>query len=245
MCRPVIDDLGAARGLARAAVALRHVRTPLGAADGPRRAHRAFCEDVAAYFDQAPGRDPASKVTEHYRCHAEENLVQYRAARDAGIEVRPWTGPGQPYAGSRELIDSVRRTGVLHLFLTRDGHGPRGGTDHPVDHPLRAGSGVVEHGVELTHNDLLRVVHDLYGHVLHGTGFGVRGELAASYAHSRMYSDRARRVLFTEQVGQICWYFHGPHRRGEARDPERPYPVQKVFLYPTRYLTGLTRLFEE
>ncbi|EWM64815.1 LOW QUALITY PROTEIN: hypothetical protein MCBG_01948, partial [Micromonospora sp. M42] len=94
------------------------------------------------------------------------------ADREAGIRVLPWTGPGQPYRDSRDLIARVRATGLLHVFLTRHGHGPAGADG---DHPLRAPAGVRAGGEELLHNDIFRAVHDVFGHVLFGNTFGPRG----------------------------------------------------------------------
>ncbi|SES41819.1 crotonobetainyl-CoA--carnitine CoA-transferase [Actinokineospora terrae] len=191
----------------------------------PVRVDADFCRRVARHHDQAP---PRAEVGDAYRVLCREDLAQYAAIRAAGIAVRPWLGDGQPYADSRALIDQVTRTGVLWLYLTRCGHGTGTGADHPLLEP----SGVEVDGEPLCHNDILRVVHDLFGHVALRAGFGPRGEFAATGGHLRLYPAEAWPALFTEQVGQICWYFHGDHlATGRPR-----YPEQKVFLYPQAFL---------
>ncbi|MBM7774186.1 hypothetical protein JOD54_004390 [Actinokineospora baliensis] len=193
-----------------------------------------FCRRVARHHDQAPAFGAGTEGA--YRALWEEDLQQYQAIRDAGVVVRPWRAAGQPYPDSRTLIDQVGRTGVLWLYLTRSGHGCAD-TD---GHPMRQPSGVVEDGESLCHNDILRVVHDLFGHVALRAGFGPRGEFTATGGHLRLYPERASPALFTEQIGQICWYFYGDHL---ATGPRR-YPEQKVFLYPQAVLDEFRGLLQ-
>ncbi|GLW89820.1 crotonobetainyl-CoA--carnitine CoA-transferase [Actinokineospora globicatena] len=191
-----------------------------------------FCRRVARHHDQAPTR---ADVGDAYLVLCREDLAQYAAIQAAGIVVRPWRGEGQPYPDSRALIDQVTRTGVLWLYLTRCGHG----TGTVADHPLLELSGVEVDGEALCHNDILRVVHDLFGHVAARAGFGPRGEFTATGAHLRLYPEAAWPAVFTEQVGQICWYFYGDHlATGGPR-----YPEQKVFLYPQPFLDEFRRQF--
>ncbi|WP_228818768.1 crotonobetainyl-CoA--carnitine CoA-transferase [Nocardia transvalensis] len=193
-----------------------------------------YCRRVAAFFEQAPLLDYSPSLAELYDRFAWENLQQYRVVLDAGITVRPWLARGQPYRRSDELRASVRATGVLYVYPTSSGHGP--GPPRGF-HPMRKPSGVVADGVELCHNDVFRVVHDVFGHIVSGSGFSPRGEFKAAFCHMGMYSDDVHPVLFTEHIAQICWYFFGPHAR------ERRYPPQKVFEYPRSYLDRFRDLF--
>lgn len=213
----------------------------------------AFCRDMADLFDRAPLMVWNDDMARRYELFKQANLAQYRAIRAAGLDVRPWSGEQAPYADSRDLARRVRETAVLHVYLTSAGHGPGPATGF---HPLRTASGVVEHGVELTHNDVFRVVHDVFGHVVHGYEFGPRGEFLATRTHLPMYPDDAHPVLLSEQVGQICWFFHGPHLRVDGRVPargepgwtppsERPYAQQKVFPLSARHVARFTNLFTE
>ncbi|MBF6129684.1 crotonobetainyl-CoA--carnitine CoA-transferase [Nocardia brasiliensis] len=194
-----------------------------------------YCRRVAAYFDQAPRLAYDPPLARRYDRFKRENLQQYAVVADAGIAVRPWPAPGQPYRSSAELRASVRTRGELYVYLTSAGHGP--GPDKEF-HPLLEPSGIVVEGVELCHNDVFRVVHDVFGHVMSGHGFSARGEFGAAFCHMGMYSASVHPVLFTEQVAQICWYFFGPYA------DERRYPPQKVFQFPRRYLTEFRKLFQ-
>ncbi|SBT42997.1 hypothetical protein [Micromonospora auratinigra] len=214
------------------------------------------CEDlgvrIAAAYDRATG-PPDRATLAGYRRFAAENLAQYHAAVRAGIRVVPWQGPGQPYADSADLRERVGRTGTLAVYLTRDGHGPGPATD---PHPLREPSPVTVNGVVFRHNDVFRAVHDLFGHVLLGAGFGPRGEFRATWCHLRMYPPEVHPVLFTEQIGQICWFFYGPHLLrpdGRPRRPDdpgylparhRPYPEQKVTRLDQRLFEEFRTLFD-
>ncbi len=212
-----------------------------------------FCREMAELFDRAPPLVWDDDTARRYDLFKRENLAQYRAIRAAGLDVRPWSDERGPYSGSRDLVRRVRETGVLHVYLTSAGHGPGPVTGF---HPLRAPSGVVEHGVELTHNDVFRVVHDVFGHVMHGHAFGPRGEFWATRTHLPMYPEDAHPVLLTEQVGQICWFFYGPHLRVAGSLPARgepgwtpphlrPYAQQKVFPLATDHVLRFTSLFTE
>lgn len=238
---------------------------------------RDFCRRTATYFDGAPTMAADAALLSRYDRFKRQNLLQYQAIVNAGIEIRPWLGDAQPYRDSRHLREKVRQSHTLYVYLTSSGHGPDDGTSsgHGPDdgadsgpgglvgaglgvggHPMIEPSGVWVDGVEFCHNDLFRAVHDLFGHVMFGRGFGPAGELLAAFCHMHMYSPDVRPLLLTEHVGQICWFFHGPHLRRETGElPERgdadylpparrPYPEQKVFLFPARFFDAFTSMFE-
>jgi hypothetical protein len=217
----------------------------------PETLDEAYCRRVADRYDRQPPAAPDTRTRELYERFRLETRAQFDLVREAGIDVVPFGGDGPPYASSQELLDDVR-SGTVKVTLTSAHHGP-----HPpgIDHPLRAPAGVQAHGIELTYNDLFRVVHDVFGHVLGGTGFGPRGEFAAAFSHMLLCSEQVRPVVFVEQIGQICWFFYGAHLRDErGRLPargeagyvpprHRPYPEQKVFLYEPEFLRSFEHLF--
>jgi hypothetical protein len=49
-------------------------------------------------------------------------------------------------------------------------------------------------------------VHDYFGHLASGGEFSWLGETRAYFSHAAMFSDKAKRALFSETVGQQCWY---------------------------------------
>ncbi|NUT46274.1 MAG: hypothetical protein HOV94_02985 [Saccharothrix sp.] len=216
------------------------------------RLDEGFCREVADVYDRAPAWAPDRGLARSYRALQRTSLRQFALVAAAGIRVEPWRGEGLPYRDSTELRGSVRETRVLKLHLTASGHGSVPG---PAGHPMRTPSGVEVDGVPLCHNDIFRVVHDVFGHVAFDQGFGPRGEFTATHLHARMYPAPARSALFTEQIGQVCWFFFGPHLRDAAGVPRapgdegylparhRPYPQQKVFAFHRRYLDRFGALF--
>jgi hypothetical protein len=116
---------------------------------------------------------------------------------------------------------------------------------------------VVIDGDNLLYNDLFRAVHDAFGHILHPNDFGIRGELRAAFAQARMHSEQAIHALFTETVGQICWFNYGPHmldpdgKHIQSTDPAylppsaRPFPEQKAFLFPGETVHSYLDAFAE
>jgi hypothetical protein len=211
----------------------------------------AVCRELADRFERQPRLAWDPGVARRYRRLQRETRELYEVVLGAGVIVEPWLGPGQPYGESAELVREVRETGTLRVFLTRDGHGPAGSDGF---HPMREPAGVSAGGVELTHNDLFRAVHDAFGHVMLGHGFGPAGELSAAYCQLALLSEDARPVAFAEQVAQTCWFFYGPHLRdaaGRLRRPgapgyvpprRRPFPPQKVFAAAPDDLAAFERM---
>ncbi|WP_301177684.1 crotonobetainyl-CoA--carnitine CoA-transferase [Actinomadura geliboluensis] len=197
-----------------------------------------FGRRTAAYYDAAPEPGYGADLRRRYDRLKRHNLAQFRALTDAGVEIRPWLGDGRPYPNSRVLRDRVRRTRRLYVHLTARGHGPG-----PVRgfHPMREPAGLRVDGVEFCHNDVFRAVHDLLGHVAFDTGFGPKGEFLAAHGHLQLYPEEAHPVLFTEQIAQICWFYYGPHRDVPAS--RRPFPEQKVLLFPKRFLDSFRQMF--
>ncbi|MEV5826883.1 crotonobetainyl-CoA--carnitine CoA-transferase [Spirillospora sp. NPDC052242] len=197
-----------------------------------------FCREVAAYYQRAPRRRESPELLRSYEILKKNNLLLYRSVRAAGFAVEPWRGDGPPYRDSRDLRERVTATRRLRVLATAAAHGPPSDTG---PHPLREPSGVRVRRYEFLHNDLFRAVHDLFGHVMAGYGFGPAGELAATRVQGRLYPAEAWPALFTEQIGQTCWFFYGPHRSVPA--PRRPYPEQKVFAFPDSFLDAFAGLF--
>jgi hypothetical protein len=211
-----------------------------------------FCRDVADRYERAPLLAYDHALARRYDQAKQESRRQYEDVLEAGIAVEPWLRPGPPYRDSGELVRQVRRTRTIRVLLTRNEHGPPG---HAGFHPLREPSPVTAAGVRLLYNDLIRTVHDVFGHVMFGADFGLVGELKAAYCHLALHSEDAQSVLFNEQVAQTCWFYFGPHLRGDDGRPRkpgergylapraRPYPRQKVFAADPEDLARFRRMF--
>lgn len=132
------------------------------------------------------------KVKAAYAAFKAETLAQLSHLLKQGVQVRPWSKDGQPYANSKEMVEDVRKNKQLFVFL---------GGEMPEDHPLKEQTGLSLDGKPLTYNDAFRAVHDYYGHAAHGNEFGPRGEQHAWQLHARMFSPRARKAMTTETRG--------------------------------------------
>jgi len=223
--------------------------------DACLRSYENFCIEVGRVYDEAVDCAGDPRVAVGYQALKAETAAQFAAMVSAGLAVRPWLGDDQPYRSSRDLRAQVTTAGALFVFLTRRGHGKLTGVT--PGHPMCRDSGVVIDGEPLLYNDLFRAVHDGIGHVLYVNDFSLSGELQAAFAHMRMYSPRAVAALLTETVGQICWFYRGPHMLTSGGRPlqpgdlgyspprSRPYPDQKAFLFSEHLIARFRGQFEE
>jgi hypothetical protein len=202
---------------------------------------------IADEFEAAVHHPDHQETRRSYEALCDETKCQFEFLREAGLVIQPWKGPGQPYAGSSEMLASLR-AGHLYFFLTSRGHGPHNcQQDGQLDqgtNPFLSPSGITIDGEPLVYNDLFRAVHDCWGHGIGAFNFGPNGEERAWMAHSHLFSDLARRALTTETRAQAAWQNFGPHMRdftgrllkkgdkGYLPIAERPYAAQKMTLLP-------------
>lgn len=199
---------------------------------------------IADWYESAKHEPESPEVQAAYQALADETLAQYRAMEKAGIKIEPYTGKGEPYANSTEMMKDVRDNRHLWFFTTDQGFGS--GEKNP--NALLQKSGVTINGKDLVMNDLFRAVHDYFGHTAEGYEFGPRGEYNAYLAHSRMFSDAAKPALAAETLAQNAWVNFGPHLRrpdgtlprpgdlGFKGQKERPFADQKNTLVPAEIL---------
>ena len=166
---------------------------------------------IAAEYDALPKNDPRAKPS--YDQFAKEIERQYDAITEAGYTLEPWTGEGQPYQTSVEMMNDVAQNKHLYFFT--------GGEPHPFLSTKVRDTG-------LTHNDMFRAVHDFFGHAKNGLQFGPMGEEAAWASHVQMFSPLAAKAMTAETRGQNSWVNFGPH--SDLPVKERPYAAQKAAL---------------
>lgn len=77
-------------------------------------------------------------------------------------------------------------------------------------------------------NKIFRAVHDIFGHYIHYNSFSASGEYKAYKHHSAMFSPLAKKALFTESIGQVCYYAIN-----------KKYAKQKSILFNNHYLNLL------
>ena len=211
-------------------------------------------------------------VLKSYDALSNEIKAQYLFILSKGYKLTPWGGSTGFYedtprkSPSEFMAEDVRDNKNLYYFKTiQDGSvsfGLTGGEDNV--HPLLKSAGIPIADSEgkmhdQTYNDLLRVVHDFFGHAKEGHQFGPVGEENAWRQHVRMFSPLARAAMTAETRMQNSWFNYGPHiARANGSIPiegesdfvppqKRNFMDQKVFLAPewatqmdTKIPTGLS-----
>ncbi len=99
-------------------------------------------------------------------------------------------------------------------------------------------------GRKLTNVELIRAVHDLFGHSEYGNGFGAIGEENAWRVHMSMFTPLAQKALTATTRGQNSWVNFGNHMRnadgsikkkgdaGYLEPNKRPFAEQKIGFLP-------------
>lgn len=204
---------------------------------------------IADYFENSAKHAPEDpEVRASYDALIRETKAQYEAMVAAGVEIEPFSGKGEPYKSSAEMMQDVAENRHLTFFLTDSGFGSDG---KPMVHPLLEPSGIKIGDRELLNNDLFRAVHDYFGHTQQGYQFGPRGEFNAWQSHSRMFSDEAQGALAAETLTQNAWVNFGPHLRdpegkvpakgqpGYVPPAERPFADQRAFVLPREFIDSV------
>lgn len=175
--------------------------------------------------------DPVVKAA--YDALIKETVSQLQVMREMGIkfEAIP-TGAENPYKNSAAMIADARK-GHLWYFPTKEGFGSGAEADKFRDHPLYAETLERDsNGQPMLANDVFRVVHDFFGHVKEGNGFGANGEENAWQSHVRMYSPEAGRAMTTETRGQNSWVNFHEKSAANRTAPGSIYADQKAGLLP-------------
>lgn len=192
-------------------------------ADAPYvKVNPAKAAEIAQAYEGLEHEPNNPEVKASYDAFKTETKKQWDFLKSKGVKFEPWTGEGQPYKNSDEMVADVAKG---HLYFFRGG-------DIPKDHPLAEASGEGD----LTYNDIFRAVHDYFGHAKDGNQFGPRGEENAWVAHSQMYGDLARRAMTTETRGQNSWVNYGPKGEANRANPQNTtYAQQKAGLLPPQF----------
>ncbi|MFG2044517.1 hypothetical protein [Dactylosporangium sp. NPDC048998] len=164
---------------------------------------------IADAYVRAPSRDERAFAA--YAAFSAQTVRQYQfligRVEFGGLGVAVRIVDDDPYPDVETMVKDVRHR-RLRVFASA-----ATGNPHPY---LSDGE-----------NDMLRAVHDTFGHAASGRGFDPHGEEAAWLKHSAMYSPLARRALATEIRGQTCARVF--HYGGKG------FPEQKAVLLPRRF----------
>ena len=194
-------------------------------------------KQIAAWYDTAESAPADPQVKASYAAMMRETKAQYEFLVKQGVRFEPWTGEGQPYANSEEMLRDVRENRRLRFFLTEGGFGSDAAFDAST-HPLLERTGITLGGKEMVYNDLFRAVHDYFGHAKEGVGFGPRGEENAWRSHSQMFSPLARKAMSAETRGQNSWVNYGPFGEQNQADPKNTrFADQKAVLMPEQWVS--------
>lgn len=203
---------------------------------------------LADFYDAAENAPNSPEVRASYDALIQETLAQYDAIQDAGYTVEPWTGEGEPYKSSSEMVADVRDNKHLYFLPTGENFSPENPMLRPANRLLLGEGAVV--------NDVFRAVHDFFGHAKEGYQFGPRGEFNAWKAHSTMFTPEAQGALAAETLAQNAWVNFGPQLRdakgnvakkgqpGYVEPAQRPFAEQKNVVVPERLIAeakGTTR----
>jgi hypothetical protein len=208
------------------------------------------CAKVGIAFQNLRHVPQDPEVFYCYEKFKAETKLQFNFLRASGISVRPWLQEGQPYLNSKQLFDEFSQTKTLYVYLTAHGYGSD--NTYLTDHPMLEPSGIYIDDVPLVYNDLFRAVHDAFGHIPGANSFSCLGELRAALNHLKFYSADAAQAMLSETVGQICWYYFGPHlceivvgdneevvKMSDRAKELRVYPQQKAGLLPRELVDRL------
>jgi len=204
---------------------------------------------IADAYDALVDSPNDPEVQSAYQAMADETMEQFDAIDKAGVKVEIWTGKGEPYKNSGEMIADVRDNKHMYIFSTEEGFGDTPITDEQrQQNALLRDSGIKDvNGKPLLINDIFRFVHDYFGHSRLGNSFGAIGEENAWNVHARMYSPLARRAMTTETRGQNSWVnfnknFRNPDGtmkkkgdEGYVPPAQRPFAEQKMALLPEEF----------
>ena len=151
---------------------------------------------------------------------------------------------GEGYnSNSKAMVDDVRKT--KRIFI--DPSSKSFGTDRTFDKEnigLQDSGYKDANGIPMTNVELIRGVHDLFGHNEFGNGFGATGEENAWRNHMSMFTGLAQKALTATTRGQNSWVNFGKHMRnsdgsikkkgdkGYLSPNERPFAEQKIGFLP-------------
>lgn len=165
----------------------------LAASDHPEYKKRVY----EAYKKRMPKHVGKAKDYDELVNHAYQQLIKETKEQFHSLPINMSfhkNGEGN-YSSSKQMLNDIYNNRHLYVY--------QGGEPHQHLHEVDPETG-------LSANDMFRAVHDFYGHGVHGSQFGPKGEEQAWAAHSGMFSPLARMAMTSETRGQNSYVNYSP-----------------------------------
>lgn len=96
-----------------------------------------YAKRIADAFEAMEHQPNDPTVREAYQAMADETIKQYEAIKKAGYKIEVYTGVGEPYASSGEMIKDLVENKHMYIYATETGFGSTG-TEFKKRDPNRA-----------------------------------------------------------------------------------------------------------
>lgn len=135
---------------------------------------------ISMQYDRMESHPKNIDTIKAYNQFKRELIAQYREIKKhIKIEFTEF----DPYKTSKELFHDIENNKRMKVFTGGEYHSTLKGI-----------------------NKIFRAVHDIFGHYISYNSFSPSGEYRAYCHHKQMFSPLARVALFTESMGQVCYY---------------------------------------
>lgn len=177
-------------------------------------------KEIADAYEKMKHDPNNPKVKKAYEAMVEETKQQYNALVDGGLKAERWTGEGEPYANSAEMLKDLKDNSHLWFLPNESAFGDKDAATKYKDNIGLQDSGITLDGKPLTNSEVFRIVHDAV-HGINGSEFGAIGEENATLQHLSMYSDEALPAVVAQTRGQNSWVnFSGVNDSANAKFKE-------------------------
>jgi|694.fasta_scaffold00239_57 hypothetical protein len=177
-------------------------------------------KEIADAYEKMKHDPNNPKVKKAYKAMVEETKQQYDALIEGGLKAERWTGKGEPYANSKEMLSDLKENNHLWFLPNESAFGDKDAATKYKDNIGLQDSGITLDGKPLTNSEVFRIVHDAV-HGINGNEFGAIGEENATLQHLSMYSDEALPAVVAQTRGQNSWVnFSGVNDSANAKFKE-------------------------
>lgn len=164
-------------------------------------------QELSKYHEEVTDDRQNKEMKESYRAFLDETLEQYKMLKEAGYDLRPFLGEGEPYGvASDKVRQDLLENKRLYYLMSRTATGEGNETESAENYMPFEDTGITIDGQKVLFNDLFRVVHDVFGHGMVRNTFSAQGEFNAYQTHKTMYSEKAQKALFLETVVYNAYY---------------------------------------